>query len=214
MPEDINTSETIPEEQDVSSAEGEENESEVPTQEEVEKQDLSQLSLEELNTLTKRSFKTKDDALKSIKETFDMVGQRKQDAEKKAQESIDMSNFVTREQYETDIFFKENPDFEQVKGTMLAMAKAQNIPIREVAESDDFKQLFEKVSGYDKLQKSKSVLSTNPKLGSVTDKLTKGRTAVDEARKANIEGNRGAYNRKMNEAKKNAVGAVLENLSQ
>lgn len=89
-------------------------------------------------------------------------------------------------------FYRQNPDYEPYKNII---AKFGNDPA-EVVKQDEFKSIFEKVSSFDKSQQTKSVLETNPRLGQVTDKLTKAKEAV----KAGDH----------NAAKQNAVGAVMD----
>ena len=135
------------------------------------------LSLTELNALLGKNYPTKEAAMKSVKDTFSFVG-------KKVEPKIDPSQFISREQYENDMFYSKNEDFNkpELKQIIDAMAKAQGIKPQDVVASDTFKAVFSKVKGYDESQNVRSVLETNPRLSSSRDSLTQ---AKEEAAKEN-----------------------------
>lgn len=152
-----------------------------------------------LSSTLGRQFASDEAALKAVKDTFSYVGMKPQDAVKKMatdplfandiknlfaegttpenNPSANATNgeFVSKAQYEEDMFFSKKPEYEPYKDLMRAISKSENKPLGEVAGSDTFKSVFEKAQAYDTVQKSKSVLETNPRLGLVTDKISKAR---------------------------------------
>jgi hypothetical protein len=100
-----------------------------------------------------------------------------------AQPSVD-SNFVSKEQYERDNFFSQNPSYAEHRPIIDAMQKATGKSLKEVVDLPELKSVLEKVKGYDENQKSKSILHTNPRLGAAVDRMT---SANDELKKGNLE---------------------------
>lgn len=130
------------------------------------------LSLNELNSYLGKNFKDKESALKSLKDTFSYVGKKTEDITPK----IDPNQFISREQYETDMFYSRNAEYStpEVREVIDAMAKAKGMSPKDVVNSDTFKAVFSKVKGYDDSQSLRSVLETNPRLASTRDSFTKG----------------------------------------
>ena len=167
-----------------------------------------------------RQFASDEAALKAVKDTFSYVGMKPQDAVKKMatdplfandiknlfsdgsapenKPSVPTGNgeFVSKAQYEEDMFFSKKPEYDEYRDLLRGLASANGQSLAEAANSDSFKKVFEKAQAYDTVQKSKSVLETNPRLGHVTDKLSK-------AQELAAAGNHSA-------ASDNAVAAVLD----
>ena len=139
------------------------------------------LTLDELNTFLGKNFKDKDSALKSLKDTFSYVGKKKEDITPK----IDPNQFISREQYETDMFYSRNAEYAtpEVREVIDAMAKAKGLSPKDVVSSDTFKAVFSKVKGYDESQSLKSVLETNPRLASTRDAFSQASEAYKAGRK-------------------------------
>lgn len=86
--------------------------------------------------------------------------------------------FVSKEQYEADMFYSKNPQLEENKVLIDALKKANpNKSFAEVMDMPEVKGIFDKAKGYDENEKNKSVLRSNPRLGLATDKITKAREA-------------------------------------
>lgn len=166
------------------------------------------------NTLNK-DFETDEAAEKAIKDTFSYVGEFgkvKKLAEDKGitiEQAIQSFNkntdgqndqFVSREQYEKDMFYEKNPSYAPYSKIINALAKDLNIKIHEVINTDEFKGMFDKAQKFDEIDTSKSVLKSNPKLGVVKDKMAEAGKSLQA----------GDYD----SAKKSAVGAVLDAFSQ
>jgi len=112
------------------------------------------------------------------------------------QPAVDQNKFISREQYENDMFFSKNPDLEPHRALLSDLQKATNKSLSEVVQSDAFKGIYDKAKAHDEFEKSKSVLMSNPRLGQVQDKMTQAREAVKRG--------------DTNTARANAVGAVLD----
>lgn len=140
------------------------------------------LSLAELNEALGKNYKDKDSALKSFKDTFSFVG-------KKVEPKIDPNQFISREQYESDMFYSKNTKLNtpEMREIIDAMAKAQGIKPQDVVNKDSFKAVFSKVEGYDESQSMKSVLESNPRLSSSRDSLTQAREEASKGNTAKAE---------------------------
>lgn len=151
------------------------------------------LMLTELNGLLGKDFKDKATALKSVKDTFSYVGKRKEDIMKEVSGSNDQ---VSRElkEIKENMFFDKNPDYTPYRALMGKMGSNPE----EVANSVEFKGIFEKAKGFDDNQKLRSVLVSNPRIAASKDNLTKAREAANAGDMATAE--------------KNAVAAVLATL--
>jgi hypothetical protein len=153
-----------------------------------------------------KQFTSDEAALKAVKDTFSYVGKKidpqqagqaaGQTSANKEADKLDTSKFISREQYEQDMFYSKNPQLEEYKDILSGLAVANNVSVSEASNLESFKKMFEKTSAYDSSQKAKSVLETNPRLGHVTDKLSKAREFV-------AQGNSVA-------AADNAVAAVID----
>lgn len=151
------------------------------------------LSLSELNQFLGKSYKDKQTALKSLKDTFRYVGQPKETSN-----NIDTSKFISKEQYETDMFYSQNTEYSkpEIRKVIDSIAKGQGVSARDVVASEDFKAIFGKVKGYEESQSAKSVLQSNPRLAASRDKLTQASEALKGG--------------DANAAEKLAVSAVME----
>lgn len=141
------------------------------------------ISLQELKGILGKDFKDKATALKSVKDTFRFVGQ------KTIVPKVDESKFISKEQYEQDMFYSKNPHFDkpEIRTVINSMATTQGKSPRDVVESDTFKAIFDKVKGYDESQNLKTVLATNPRLVASGDKLNQATEAMNQGRKSIAE---------------------------
>lgn len=208
------STDTLADEVDVASTDGQETDSTVGVK-------------DALSKALGKDFKDDATALKAVKDTFNYVGkagkflpyieqlQEKYGGEKNvielmeeltktdapeakevSQPKVDESKFVSREQYEADTFFSKRPELEPHRELLDALRSKTGKSLSEAAELPSFKNVFEKVKAYEETQNSKSVLHTNPRLGQAVDKVSKSRTALSEGRVA--------------EATETAVDAVLD----
>lgn len=138
--------------------------------------DPNKMDLNELNSFLGKSYPSKEAALKSIKDTFSYVGKKKEDVAKE----ISPDKFITKEQYENDMFYAKNQQYnnDNIREVIDAMAKSKGITIQEVVNSDSFKNIFTSVQGYNENQKLKSVLETNPRLNATKSAYTEAHKAA------------------------------------
>lgn len=87
-------------------------------------------------------------------------------------------SFVTKEQYQSDMFFGGKPELAPYRTVIESLQKSTGKNLAEVVELPEFKTLWEKAAVGDEVQKSKSVLMSNPRIGQISDKITEGREAL------------------------------------
>lgn len=158
---------------------------------------VASLSLKEINETLGKDFPDKETALKSIKDTISYTGKRKQDIieeyKKQAGDNELASKVSSLEKMLNEAnFYAENPQYKPYKDVISKFGGSPEEAIKDPV----FQSTFKKVSAFDEVEKSKSVLHSNPQLGKVTDKMT-------EARKDLAGGNIDAAGQK-------AVDAVLK----
>jgi len=143
------------------------------------------LTLDELNATLGKKFTSREAALKSLKDTFSYVGKKKEDIAPK----IDPNQYISRDQYETDMFYSQNPDLSkpEIRKVIDSMAKAEGLRPKDVVELDLFKSIYSKVKGYDESQNLRSVLETNPRLSSVRDSFSQAQEALKSGNKETAE---------------------------
>lgn len=133
------------------------------------------LTLDQLNEKLGTRYQSVETALEGLKETRNFVGKAGQ-ATKDV--SVDPEKFITREQYEQDVFYSRNADLEPYKDIINARAKDLGVrPADAINNDPSLKATIEKLRGYDKTESAKSVLMTNPRLGQVTDDMQKAQEA-------------------------------------
>ena len=195
MDKEINTPEFLADEVELTSADGKGNDSKVVS--------IKDLLSEELG----RDFPDDATALKAVKDTFSYVGKAGKykayndvieklqtkygDTEKVKQimenlidgevkPQVDSKDYISRDQYETDTFFAKNSNLESHRELIEALRVKTGKSLNEVVELPSFKSVYEKARAYDESEKSKSVLTTNPRLGQVTDKMTQARESASK----------------------------------
>lgn len=167
----------------------------------------SAVSLRELvKQATGKDFPSDEAALKSIKDTFSYVGKAGQ-VEKELERikaGGDKSNSAEveklRQDFDESQFYSENPDLKSHKDIISTYAKAKALPLAEVVKLDEVKKVIAKVKGFEEIENSKSVLQSNPRLGTIRNKIQEGKTALGE----------GNYSK----ARENAVSAVVDILTE
>ena len=170
-----------------------------------EPKDVNEMSLKDINETLGKDFPSKEAALKSIKDTYSYIG-KKQEANKS---EVDTSNFIDKDRYETDMFFAQHKNYAEYKDVIMDMKK-EGQPVQEVVESESFKKVFDKVSKFDEIEQSRSVLQSNPRLGQITDKISDAREKLVKSKQAMAIGDSVASENAFNAAKEDAVNAVLD----
>ena len=151
--------------------------------------DSPALTLAELNKYLGSDFKDAQTALKSLKDTKDFVGKRKEDIAAEVRASLPVTPQNDSADLKSDVqalkdrlFFSENP---QYKDYAQLIKKMGNDP-SEVVGSEEFKQLFEKVKIADEAAQKRSVVSSSSRLAE-TKTTTDNAIAVANARGSTIE---------------------------
>lgn len=140
-------------------------------------------------------------AVKRVKDLQSYVGKQKsQKSEDAVKELMDSGQFITKEQYETDMFFSKNEQYNRDRELLEAIAVKNDISVREAVDTDTYKSLSEKISGYEKSKESENVLKSNPRITETRDTLEKSRAALKD----------GDYRG----AEDQSIKAVLENLGE
>jgi len=186
MDEEINPSEAVPGESanDVVPSEGSEN-------------DSKGLTLEEINAITKRNYSDLETAKAGLANLTSFVGKKVEpQVVEKTVADPELSNKVSslEQQLKETMFYAQNPDYnnDDFKNMVALSGKSP----ADLVSAPGFKEQYEKIKAYNEIEKSKSVLQSNSRLGQVTDKFTQAKEALQA-------GNDQA-------AKSAAVGAVLE----
>ena len=158
-----------------------------------------------LSEMLGRQFTSDEDALKSVKDTYSYVGKAgkyekaiktvaeargvsEDEAVKIIMESssqkptenpaVDESKFISRKEFEENTFYAEKKEYAPYKEIISALGAQSGKSPAEVVELDSFKNVYGKAQAAEEMEKSKSVLSTNPRLGQAQDKITSAREAL------------------------------------
>jgi hypothetical protein len=140
--------------------------------------DKDTLSLSEINSILGKQFPDKATALKALKDTQSYVGKKEEDVAKDLREK----GFLTREELENELFYRDNPDYSAHKDTIEAIAKSKGISTKEAANSESFKNLFEGATKYEETKKMKSVLEPSPRLRQAMDRASTVNTLKSQGR--------------------------------
>ena len=134
------------------------------------------LTLSELNATLGKNFPTKEAALKSFKDTYSYVGKKVDDIKREVMSDVknderlnQLANELAEERKER--FYDRNPNYASLRSVIEKMGTSP----AEVVNSAEFKEIYEKISGYDESQKLRTVLESNPRLSSSRDSLAKAR---------------------------------------
>ena len=143
------------------------------------------ITLEEINAMLGKNYKDKDSALKSVKDTFSYVGKKIEAAKPMASESRDSSSDnsnsdVARQlrEMKNELFYSKNSQYDTPEYRALITKMGENPA--DVVASPEFKSVFEKASGYDKIQKTKTVLESNSRIGMVRNKINEAKEAISK----------------------------------
>lgn len=141
------------------------------------------LTLDELNQALGKNFTDKASALKSFKDTFSFVGKRVEDVKKEVLGEIQNESRIDQLAKELEIerkerFYDRNPQYASLRKVI---EKLGSNPA-DVVQSEEFKEIYTKVSGFDESQKLKTVLESNPRLTSSRDALSKAQELMTTGR--------------------------------
>jgi len=187
--DDVRQSSSDPEESDVSSPEGEDQESldQSSTDDEI-------LTLDEINEQLGRDFDDKDKALKSLKDTQDYVGDLgskvskyesaygeietdNQEGQSDTSSDTEDDEVMTKSEFRKEQFFANNEQFANHRDVIEALADKHDASPQEVVEMDEFESLFEESQN----QPRQSVAMSNNRVTSDSDDDKSHREKWEEA---------------------------------
>lgn len=168
-----------------------------------------------LNEAIGKDFTSREGALKSVKDTYSYVGKAGQPKEpakpaEKGTGEVDPEKFVSREEFDEANFYANNPEYTGHKELINTLRKGSGKSLEEVVQDESFKSVYDKAVAHDENQKTKSVLQSNPRLGSAVDKQQKARDSIKAMNEATIKGDLVGAEQALDVAKFNAVGSVLD----
>lgn len=138
------------------------------------------IKLSELKDFLGKDFKDVPSALKSIKDTYSYVGKAGQKKEETV--SPDPSKFVSRDEFEREMFYKDNPALASQRELIDGMAKANGVSPREAIKLPAVAKALESIAGFEKSQSMKSVLESNPRLAQVGSKMSDAQKLAAEGK--------------------------------
>lgn len=120
-------------------------------------------------------------------------------------------NFVTREELDENNFFAANPQLADLKAALgpIKAAHGQDMSWSEFAQTDIAKNIIGPITGFREIEQQKSALESNPRLGAVTDSMSKARESMAAANEAARAGDRGAAVAAENVARESAIEGVI-----
>lgn len=158
----------------------------------VEAPKVEGLNLSEINAILGKNFSDVETAKKAIKDTFSYVGKKADDVK----QDLTKEGFMTREDFEKEIFFRDNPEHAKNKDVLEAIAKTKGVSLKEASSNEAYKTLYEGASNYEKSQSLKSVLEPNPRLASA---ISRGNNVAELSKQG-----------RRDEASQEAARAVIE----
>lgn len=136
--------------------------------------DADTVALKKLNTLLGKNFPDIETLAKSYKDTASYVGKKIEAIQ--PQTTTDPTIVAQLRELKTDLFYSKNPQYDTPEYRAVISKMGENPS--DVVQGSEFKTIFEKTTGYDKIQKTKTVLESNPRIGQVRNKITEARQAV------------------------------------
>lgn len=203
MAEDPNPPEVVPVAPGTSAPEDKGNESTPP----------AGMSLEDINKLTGRTYTTLEDAQKGIKETYGFVGAKPKEIVKEVVKEVIPKDVVTREEFQTSEFFRDNADANKHRDLVTTVAKANGISVQDAFKSEFVQNTIKQLNVADEASKARSALTSNPRLGIVSDDATKAKEAFEGSQKARAAQDPVQADRLQREAETHALSAVIKAFS-
>jgi hypothetical protein len=152
-----------------------------------------------------RNFKSDEDAIKSVRETFSYVGKAGQieknyndlikqinmDNEQNngvqvtpvaEQPNVDFSSEIKKveEKFSEELFYSKNSQYEPYREVLTALKTQHGKSLSEVVQLDSFNNLYEAAEAKAQADKNKTVLESNSRLGQVVDKFTEAKELMDK----------------------------------
>ncbi len=198
MAEDSNPSKTVPDPLELGGPKGLENGATPP----------AAMSLEDINKIMGRSYATIDDARQGLEETKKFVGQK--EIVKEVIKEVPPANMVTREEFDRVNFFRENPEANKHQELVTQIAKANGISVQEAFKSEFVQNTMKQLKTAEDVASTRSTLTSNPRLGIISDASTKAKEAFESSQKARASGDVLTADRLQREAESSALSAVIK----
>lgn len=177
------------------------------------------MSLEQINELTGRSYRTLEDAQRGVKETYAFVGGKPRELPKPADAPAPIipEGMVTRAEFEAANFLRDHPEHNANRQLLEQLAKANGKTLVEVAtgdpEKDPVAKLYHETANKLKLAdesaNTRSALTSNPRLGIIRDSSSKAMEAFEGSQKARASGDVLTADRLQKTAESEALSAVI-----
>jgi hypothetical protein len=126
-------------------------------------------------------------------------------------------NVVTREEFDRSEFFRSNPEANKHKSLLEQVAKANGMRVQDVYAGDPenpvakfFKDTVAKLTVADEAANARSALTSDPRLGIISDDSTKAKEAFESSQKARASGDTYTADRLHKEAEQSALNAVIK----
>lgn len=123
------------------------------------------LSLDELNDALGKKFKSKDSALRSLKETNKFVGKKKEEAVKEASKEYDNLR-AELDALKQENFYSKNPHYEPYKNLIEKLGNRD-----EVVKTKEFKEVFDKLKTAE--EPEKSIIHSNARIGETSSEYNR-----------------------------------------
>lgn len=121
-------------------------------------------------------------------------------------------NFVTRAEMDEQNFFAENKGLSDIKDVLRPIKETfgKDMSWSEFANTEQAQKVIAPIIGYREIEQQKSVLESNPRLGAVTDTMSKAKESMAAANEAARSGDRQTAVAQENAARESAVSAVID----
>lgn len=122
------------------------------------------------------------------------------------------SGFVTRAEMDEQNFFSENKSLSDLKDVLRPIKEAfgKDMSWSDFANTEQAQKVIAPITGYREIEQQKSVLESNPRLGAVTDTMSKARESMAAATAAANAGDRQTAVQQENAARESAVAGVID----
>lgn len=148
---------------------------------EAASQPAESLTLAEINEITGKNYKSKDSALKSLRDMTKQAG-KVADLEGKLERSAEESTTAQRlAELETDNFFARNPQHEANRELLEALAKANGVSVKEASELGTYKSTVERMQAAQPAQRTVMESSQRQNAGGEGSFDPKGKSADELA---------------------------------
>lgn len=123
-----------------------------------------------------KQYPDKATALKGLKDTFSFVGKKADSVKEEViSEATKHTSELAKEvtELKRDLWYQKNPQYEPVRN----LIERFNGDPKDIVNLPEFKEVFEKVKGYEETSKLKTVMESSPRLGQVRDSLSRAAEA-------------------------------------